>query len=104
VKTNDGDEEMSKIEQKKKSSADRKIAKSLPERAREAEEQWRADRGLSQGLHRKGNAIAQERRRSAECPKEPRANVRYRRYCKKRLGKLGAASKVRVIDPVGAVI
>ena len=91
-------------EQELKNSAKKNSSKSLPERAREAEEQWRADRGLSQGLHRKGNAIAQERRRSAECPKEPRANVRYRRYCKKRLGKLGAASKVRVIDPVGAVI
>ena len=91
-------------EQELKNSAKKNSSKSLPERAREVEEQWRADRGLSQGLHRKGNAIAQERRRSAECPKEPRANVRYRRYCKKRLGKLGAASKVRVIDPVGAVI
>jgi len=95
---------MPNSEQELKNSAKKNSSKSLPERAREAEEQWRADRGLSQGLHRKGNAIAQERRRSAECPKEPRANVRYRRYCKKRLGKLGAASKVRVIDPVGAVI
>jgi len=91
-------------EQELKNSAKKNSSKSLPERAREAEEQWRADRGLSQGLHRKGNAIAQERRRSAECPKEPRANVRYRRYCKKRLGKLGAASKVRRIDPVGEFV
>ena len=91
-------------EQELKNSAKKNSSKSLPERAREAEEQWRADRGLSQGLHRKGNAIAQERRRSAECPKEPRANVRYRRYCKKRLGKLGAASKVRVVDPVGEFV
>jgi hypothetical protein len=103
VKTNDGDEEMSKIEQKR-NSAERKITKSLPERAREAEEKWRVEQRLSKGLHRKGNAIAQERRRSAECPKEPRANVRYRRYCKKRLGKLGAASKVRRIDPVGEFV
>ena len=94
---------MSKIEQKR-NSAERKITKSLPERAREAEEKWRVEQRLSKGLHRKGNAIAQERRRSAECPKEPRANVRYRRYCKKRLGKLGAASKVRRIDPVGEFV
>jgi hypothetical protein len=88
---------MPKVEEKPSRSVETK--KSLPERAREAEEQWRADRGLSKGLHRKGNAIARERRRNAEFPKEPRANVRYRCYCKKRLGKLGAASKVRRIDP-----
>ena len=95
---------MPNCEQELKNSAKKNSSKSLPERAREAEEKWRVEQRLSKGLHRKGNAIAQERRRSAECPKEPRANVRYRRYCKKRLGKLGAASKVRVIDPVGAVI
>jgi hypothetical protein len=95
---------MPNSEQELKNSAKKNSSKSLPERAREAEEKWRVEQRLSKGLHRKGNAIAQERRRSAECPKEPRANVRYRRYCKKRLGKLGAASKVRVIDPVGAVI
>jgi hypothetical protein len=96
---------MPKVEEKPRSSVEKKSTKSLPERVREAEEHWRADRGLSKGLHRKGNAIARERRRNAECPKEPRANVRYRRYCKKRLGKLGAASKVRRIDPVsGAVV
>jgi hypothetical protein len=95
---------MFKIEQEQRNSAERKITKSLPERAREAEEKWRVEQRLSKGLHRKGNAIAQERRRSAECPKEPRANVRYRRYCKKRLGKLGAASKVRRIDPVGEFV
>jgi hypothetical protein len=74
--------------------------KSLAERAREAEEQWRAERGLSKGLHRKGNVKARERRRRAECPDEPKANVRHRRYREKRLGKLGAASEVRRIDPV----
>jgi hypothetical protein len=95
---------MPNCEQELKNSAKKNSSKSLPERAREAEEKSRVEQRLSKGLHRKGNAIAQERRWSAECPKEPRANVRYRRYCKKRLGKLGAASKVRVIDPVGAVI
>lgn len=82
----------------------RKNAKSLPERAREAEEQWRAERGLSKGLHRRGNAMARERRRRAECPKEPKAAVRHRRYRKKQLGKFGAASEVRRIDPAGEAI
>jgi hypothetical protein len=95
---------MFESEQGLKNSAKTKSSKLLPERAREVEEKWRADRGLSKGLQGKGNAIAQERRRNAECPKEPRANVRYRRYCKKRLGKLGAASKVRVVDPVGEFV
>jgi hypothetical protein len=72
--------------------------KVLRGRAREAEELWRAARGLSKGLHRKANAEARERRRRTECPTEPKATVRYRRYRKKQLGKLGAASKVRRID------
>src|SRR5437588_35637 len=42
----DGDVRMAKIE-----DGLRKNAKSLPERAREAEEQWRAERSLSKGLH-----------------------------------------------------
>jgi hypothetical protein len=71
---------------------------SLPERAREAEEKWRAERSLSKGLHLRGNAMARERRRQVECPKEPKAAVRYRRYRKKQLGKLGPASKVRRVD------
>jgi hypothetical protein len=95
---------MFKIEQEQRNSAERKITKSLPERAREAEEKWRADRGLSKGLHRRGNAKARELRRRAECPDEPKANVRHRRYREKRLGKLCAASKVRRIDPVGEVV
>jgi hypothetical protein len=68
-------------------------------KAREAEEQWLAKRGLSKGLHRKGNAIARQRRRRTECPTEPKAAAGHRRYRKKQLGKLGAASKVRRIDP-----
>ena len=81
-----------------------KTKKPLGERAREAEEQWRAELGLSKGLHRRGNAMAREGRRRAECPKEPKAAIRYRRYRKKQLGKFGAASEVRRIDPVGVVI
>ena len=56
---------MPKIEKELKDSA-KKSAKSLPERAREAEEQWRAERGLSKGLHLRGNAMARERRRQVE--------------------------------------
>jgi hypothetical protein len=88
---------MPKIEQEVRD--ERQSTKSLPERAREAEEQWRTELRLSKGLHRRGNATAREHRRRAECPKEPKAAVRYRCYRKKQLGKLGAASKVRRIDP-----
>jgi hypothetical protein len=104
VKTNDGDAEMPKGKQEMKNSAERKITKSLSERAREVEEQWRSELRLSKGLHRRDNVIARERRRRAECPNEPKAAVRYRRYRKKQLGTLGAASEVRRIDPAGEVI
>jgi len=95
---------MPKGKQEMKNTAERKITKSLSERAREVEEQWRAELRLSKGLHQRGNAMARERRRRAECPKEPKAAVRYRRYRKKQLGKFGAASEVRRIDPAGEVI
>ena len=81
-----------------------KTKKPLRERAREVEKQWRAELGLSKELHRRGNAMAREARRRVECPKEPKAAVRHRRYRKKQLGKFGAASEVRRIDPVGEVI
>ncbi len=82
--------------------ANKPRTKSLPERARETEKEWRDELGLSKGLHRKGNATARAHRRSTECPKEPKATVRHRRYRKRQLGKLGAASKVRCIDPDAA--
>ena len=82
----------------------RKNAQSLRVRARKAEEQWRAELGLSKELHRRSNAMAREARRRVECPKEPKAAVRYRRYRKKQLGKFGAASEVRRIDPAGEAI
>jgi hypothetical protein len=68
--------------------------------ASEAEQKWRAAHGLTKGLHNASNAKAAHRRKRVECPKEPKANVRHRRYRKKQLGKLGAASKVRRIDPL----
>jgi len=80
-------------------TAERRTRKSLAERAREAEDQWRADLRLSKGLHRWGNAMAGQRRRQAECPVESKGAVRYRRYRNKQLGKLGAASKARRVDP-----
>ena len=89
---------MAKTEEKKETAKNENAKKSLPERSREIEEDWRAKHGLSKGLHRKRNTIAGERRRQAECPKEPKAAVRYRRYRKKQLGKLGPASRVRRID------
>ena len=93
---------MPKIERNVREHAklqEKQVAKSLAERAREAEEEWRSERGLSKGLHCRGNAMARERRRRVECPKEPKAAVRYRRYRKKQFGKLGAASTLRRIDP-----
>lgn len=89
---------MAKFEEKKETAKNQNTKKSLPERSRETEKEWRAKLGLSKGLHRKRNAVAGEHRRQAECPKEPKAAVRYRRYRKKQLGKLGPASKVRRID------
>jgi hypothetical protein len=95
---------MPDCEQEPKNSARKNSSKSLAECAREAEHEWRVKLGLSKGLHRRGNAFARERRRRAECPNEPKAAVRYRRYRKKQLGKFGAASEVRRIDPAGEVI
>jgi hypothetical protein len=67
----------------------------------EVEQKWRDDRGLTPGLHRIGNAKAANRRRKrALSPKEPKANARHRRWKVKLLGKFGAASEVRRIDPV----
>jgi hypothetical protein len=80
-------------------TTEKRISKSLAERAREAENQWRADLGLGKSLHRRGNAMAGQRRRHAECPIESNCGVRYRRYRNKQLGKLGAASKARRVDP-----
>ena len=77
----------------------RENAKLLRTRAREIEERWRAARGLTIQLNRKSNAKARKRRRRAECPKEPKANERHRRYRDKQLGKMGAASTVRSVDP-----
>jgi hypothetical protein len=71
----------------------------LRSRAKEAEKSWLLARGLTPDLNRKSNGKARARRMSAECPKEPKASVRYRRYRKKQLGKLGPASKVRRFDP-----
>ena len=95
---------MPESEKEPKNSAKTKSSNSLPERAREAEKQWRAELRLSKGLHRRGNGTAGECRRRAECPKESKAAVRFRRYRKKQLGKFGAASEVRRIDPVAVVI
>lgn len=81
----------------KTKKAGKRSSGSLAERAREVEEQWRKDLGLSKGLHRRGNAIAGQRRRQQECPIESRGALRYRRYRNKQLGKLGAASKVRQV-------
>lgn len=75
-------------------------AKRLRARAREIEERWRETRGIGKGLHRKGNATSGKRRRRAECPTEPKAAVRHRRYRDGKLGKMGAASTVRRVDPV----
>jgi hypothetical protein len=54
--------------------------------AKECEKRWRAERNLPAIKRRK-------------CP-EPKANVRFRRWCERRMGKFGAASKVRRIKPV----
>jgi hypothetical protein len=69
----------------------------LRARAREAEQVWRDERGLTKGLQH----VNRKRRRREACPKESKAAVRYRRWREKVLGgKTGAASRVRRIDPV----
>ncbi len=73
-------------------------AKPLRERAREVEQKWRDARGLTAGMKRVGNAKAGKRRKRAECPKEPKASTRHRRWREKKLGKMGAASKVRRVE------
>jgi hypothetical protein len=80
------------------SNIDDDLRERMRARAREAEQEWREERGLTRDLHRVGNAKARKRRRRVECPKEPKAAVRHRRYRKKQLGKLGPASKARRID------
>jgi hypothetical protein len=68
---------------------------SLSARAREAETRWCNALRLSKDLHSRENAKATKRRRRKECPTEPKAAARHRRYRDKQLGKLGAASTVR---------
>ena len=45
---------MPESEQEVKNGAKTKSSKSLPERAREVEEQWRAEIGIKQGIAPKG--------------------------------------------------
>jgi hypothetical protein len=80
-------------------------AKIVGARATEDQKRWREKYKVSRGLHRKRNAKACRERKHAECPSEPKAAGRYRRWRDGKLGKMGAASKVRRIDPTtGEVI
>jgi hypothetical protein len=76
------------------------VRESLYQRAKKAEDAWREKHGLSKELYRNHNAAAARRRKRAISPTEPKANAPYRRWKRKRLGKLGPASKVRCIDPL----
>jgi hypothetical protein len=69
-------------------------------RAHEDEQKWRDERGLTPDLQHFDNAKAAKRRKRALSPREPKANPRYRRWKAKLLGRFGAASKVRRINPV----
>ena len=71
-------------------------SRSLAKRASEIEEQWLGRRGLTKRMNQKSNARAMKR---ASNPKEPKGAAKYRRYQDRKLGKMGAASKVRHIDP-----
>ena len=75
-------------------------ARSLTKLASEKEERWRAARGLTKRLNRKSNATAMKRRQRVSNPKEPKGAAKYRRYRDRKRGRMGAASKVRHIDPV----
>jgi hypothetical protein len=81
--------------------AERKVdPRPLAKRANEKEEKWRKVRGLTKEMNRWSNAKAMKRRRQASNPKEPKAAAKFRRYRDRKLGKMGAASKVRHIDPL----
>jgi len=71
-------------------------ARSLAKRASEKEKERRERRGLTKQMNQKSNARAMKR---ASNPKEPKGAAKYRRYQDRKLGKMGAASKVRHIDP-----
>lgn len=75
-------------------------ARPLAIRAHEREEQWRNVRGLTKAMNWKSNADSMEKRRRSSNPKEPKSAAKDRQYRDAKLGKLGAASKVRHIDPV----
>jgi hypothetical protein len=75
-------------------------ASSLAKRASEKEERWLGARGLTERLNRKSNAAPMMRRQTVSNPKEPKGTAKYRRYRDRKLGRMGAASKVRHIDPV----
>jgi hypothetical protein len=67
----------------------------MSDKANTEEKRWRAAKGLSEDLTRMANAKRAATRKRAECPAEPRANARYRKFRDKSLGKLGSASKAR---------
>lgn len=69
-------------------------------RAREAEQDGLRTAELTPDLQHFDNAKAANRRKRALSPREPKANPRYRRWKVKMLGRFGAASKVRRINPV----
>ena len=69
-------------------------------RAKEIEQHWREVCGLSRGLHQVNNAAPAVRRKFAECPHQSKLAKRYAYRRDKRLGKMGAASCVRHIDPL----
>ena len=74
-------------------------AGSLAKRADEMEDRWRKLRGLTKQVNHKSNAKPMKRRRRKSNPKEPKGAAKFRQYRDKKLGKLGAASRVRRIDP-----
>ena len=75
-------------------------AKLMRAKATEDEDQWREKRGLTTGLHwQRRTEKAGGRRKRAECPSEPKATKQYRRWRNKKLGTMGAALRVRRIDP-----
>jgi len=71
-------------------------AEMIVERMREGQERLLAERGL-----RMSNRQTKELKRDVEAwkPRETRKAAAFRRYSNRKLGKMGAASKVRHIDP-----
>ena len=62
------------------------------------ERDWLDDRNLDRALHNRTNGAATRKRKRTQCPKEPRAAARWRRYQTRKLGSFGATGPCRKVE------